>query len=63
MVAPQKKEVLWILDLVGQKQAYCFQALLSTVHVITQEKVVGLRWVSTVIKQPQKIRVLAMNVT
>lgn len=34
MVAPKEKEVLLILDLVCQKQAYSLYALLTTINVV-----------------------------
>ena len=43
MVAAEKKEILRILDLVSEKETNDFQRLLSTINVVSQEKVVGLR--------------------
>ena len=37
VVATKNEEVLWVLDLVGQKQADCLEGLLAPVHVVAQE--------------------------
>ena len=63
VVAAQDEEVLRVLDLVGQKKANSFQRLLSTINVVTKEKVVGLGRESAVLEETQKIVVLAMDIT
>lgn len=35
MIPSQKKEVLRILNLIGQQKAYCFKALLPSINIIT----------------------------
>lgn len=47
----------------GQQQADGFQALLSSVHVIPQEQVVGLRGEPAVLEEAQQVRVLAVHVS
>lgn len=47
---------------VSKQQANGFQALLSPIHVITQKQVVGFRWEAPVLKQAQKIGVLAVDI-
>ena len=51
VVPSQQKEVLGILDLVRQQQADGLQRLLTSVHVVTKEQVVGLRGEAPVLKQ------------
>ena len=51
MVAPEKEEVFWVLDFVGQQQADGLQRLLPSVNVIAQEEVIGLRRKSAIFKQ------------
>lgn len=63
VVAAQQKEVLRVLDLVGQQQADGLQRLLPSVDVVAQEQVIGLRWETAVLKQTQKVIVLAVYVT
>lgn len=41
MIPPQDEEVLWVLDLVADEEAECLDALLSPVHIVSQEEVVG----------------------
>lgn len=62
MVATQDEEVFGVLDLVGQQQADGLERLLSTVDVVTEEEVVGLRGEAAVLEQPQQVVVLAVDV-
>ena len=63
VVAAQQEEVLLVLALVGQQQNDRFQGLLSAVHVIPQEEVVGFRRESTVLEQAQQVSELSVHVT
>lgn len=63
VVAPEQEKVLWVFDLVGQQKADGFQGLLPSVHVVAQEKVVRLGREATILKQPQQICVLPMDIT
>ena len=63
MVSPQQKEVLRVFDLVCQEQADGLQRLLPSVHVVSQEQVVGLWRKTTILKEPQEVCVLSMNIT
>lgn len=62
VVAPEQEEVLWIFDLVGQQETDGFQRLFPPVHVVSQEQVVGFWREAAVLKQPQQVCVLAMDV-
>ena len=62
MVASQEEEILWVLDLVGQEEADGLHGLLPSVYVVPQEQVVGVWWEGAILKQPQQVRVLAMDV-
>ena len=62
MVAAQQEEVLGVFDFVGQQQADGLQGLLPPVHVVAQEQVVSLGREPSVLKQPQQVCVLAMDV-
>ncbi len=62
VVPAQQEEVLGVLDLVGQQQADGLQRLLPSVHVIAQEQIVSLRREAAVLKEPQQVRVLAVDV-
>ena len=62
VVTSEKEEILLILTLVGQEQDNNFEGLLSTVDIVSQKKVVGFRWVATIVKQLHEVSVLAMDV-
>ena len=63
MISSQQKEVLRVLDLVAEQQADRFDGLFSTVDVIAKEKVVGLWWEPTVLKDSQQVVVLTVHIT
>ena len=50
MVPPEQEEVFWIFDLVGEQQADGLQRLLPSIHIIPQEKIVGLRREATILE-------------
>lgn len=63
VIATEDEEVLGVLDLVGEQQADGLQGLLASVDIITEEEVVGLGGESTVLKQPEQVIVLPVNIT
>ena len=63
VVAAEDKEVLRILDLVGEEEAHDLEGLLATVDVVAEEQVIGLGGESTVLKQTEEVCVLSMDVT
>lgn len=63
VVAAKNEEVLRVLDFVRKQQAYRFQALLTAVHIVTKEKVVGLRWEAAILEQAEQVVVLTMDIT
>lgn len=62
MVAPQQEEVLGVFDLVRQQQADGLQGLLPSVHVVAQEQVVGLWREAAILKEPQQVCVLSVDI-
>jgi hypothetical protein len=62
VVTSEEEKVLWIFDLVGEKQADSFEALLAAVHIISKEEVVGIRWEPTIFKQSQQVIILTMYI-
>jgi len=62
VVAPQEKEVLREFDLVREEQADGLQAPLAPIDVVSQEEVVGVRRVAAVVKDPQQVVVLAVDI-
>ena len=63
VVAAKQEEVLWVSNLVAQKQQDSFETLLATVDVVTEEEVVGLWRETTVLEETEEVVVLAVNVT
>jgi hypothetical protein len=63
VVSSENEEVLRVLDLVSQEQAYRLQALLSSINIVSQKEIVGIRWETSVLKQSQQIVVLPMDIT
>lgn len=63
VVSTQNEEVLRVLDLVGKEKANSLKGLLSTVDVVTKEKVVGLRRETAIFEETQEVVVLAVNIT
>lgn len=61
VVPSQNEEILRILDLVGKEQAYCLQALIPDIYVVTQEEVIGFRRESARCKNAEEVVVLAMD--
>jgi len=53
MVASQKEKVFWVLDLVSQQKANCFQRLFPSVNIVSKEQVVGFRREATIFKQTE----------
>ena len=63
VVSSQKEEVLLILYLVCKEQNNCLEGLLASVHIIAQEKIVGLWWESTILEKSQQVWELSVSVT
>jgi hypothetical protein len=63
VVTTQNEEVLGVLDLVCEEQADSLERLLTTVDVVTEEKIVGLWGETTVFKQTEEIVVLTVDIT
>ena len=62
MISSQQEKVLRILNLVAQQKADSLNRLLSTVDVVAEEQVVGLRRESTVLEDAEQVIVLSMHV-
>jgi hypothetical protein len=63
VVSTQDEKVFRIFDFVSKQKTNRFQALFSTVDVISQEQIVGLGRETSVFKEAQKVVILAMNIT
>jgi len=63
VIATQHEEVLRVLDLVRKQQTYCFEGLLPTVNVVTEEQVITFWRKAAVLEQPQQVVILAVDIT
>ena len=50
VVASKKKEVLGVLDLVGEEKSQGFDLLFPSVYIVSQEKIVGLGRKSSIVE-------------
>ena len=62
VVAAQQEKILWVFNLVCEKQAYGLQRLLPSVYIVAQEQIVAFRGEASVFKQPEQVVVLAMDI-
>jgi hypothetical protein len=62
VIAAEKEEVLGVQDLVTEEKADGLNALEASVDVITEEKIIGIRWILADVKKTQEIVELAMRV-
>lgn len=63
VVSSQDEEVLGVLNLVCQQQADGLKRLLTSVDVVTEKEVVGLRREATVLEKTQQVIVLTVDIT
>jgi len=63
VVPPEKEKVLWILDLVCEEEADCLKTPLTTVNVVSQEKIIGLRRKPPVVEDSEQIVVLPVHIS
>ena len=63
MVAAENGDFGWVLDLEGKEETDGLDALPSSIHVVAQEEIGGFGWEATVLKQPQHVVVLAVDVS
>ena len=63
MVPTENEEILGILDLVCQKQAYRFERLLASVDVVAEKEIIGFWRETSILKKAEQIVVLAVYIT
>lgn len=63
VISSEKEEVLRVLDFVCQKKADGFETLLSSVNIVSEEKVVCLWRETSILEKSEEIIVLAMDIT
>jgi len=62
VVSAEQEEILGILDLVSEKEADGLERLLTPVHVVPEEEVVGFRGEPAVLEQTKEVRELTVDV-
>lgn len=63
VIASEEKEVELVFELVGKEKAYGLYAPLTTINVVSEEQVICSWRVAAVLKQPQEVWKLTMNIT
>ena len=63
VVASEQEEVLLELDLVGEQENDGLERVLSAVHVVAKEQVVGLGREAAVLEESKQVGELAVRVT
>lgn len=63
MVTAEDEEVFRIFNLICQEQADGLKGLLASVDVISEEEIVCFRWEASILKQAEKIVILAVDIT
>lgn len=63
VVTTKQEEIFRILDFVCEQETNSFERLLATIHIIAKEEIVCFGRKATVLEEPEKISILAMNVT
>jgi hypothetical protein len=63
MITTEHEEILWVLHFESKHESDGFQALFTTVNVVTKEKIIGLWGKATILKHAEEVVVLAVYVT
>ena len=63
MISSQKEEIFGVLNLIGEQEADDLEILLPSVHVVSQEQVVRLRWEVSDLENTQQVDVLTVDVS
>ena len=63
MISSEEEEILWILDLIGQEKADGLHGLLPSVHIVPKKEVIGVWGKGAILKQPEKVTILTVNIT
>ena len=62
VVSSEQEEVVRVFNFVCQEKADRFDALLTSINIISEEQVVALGWEPSVVEQAQEILVLSVNI-
>lgn len=50
VITAQKKKVFGVFNLEGQEQTNCCDRKMSSVHIVSQEQIVGIWWVASAVE-------------
>jgi hypothetical protein len=53
VIPSQKEKVPWVLYLISQKEAYCFEGIFASVDIIAQKEIIAFRRKFAVIEKSQ----------
>ena len=62
VISTEKEDILGILDLECQEKTHCLYTLLAAIHVITEKKVIGIRYIASILYKTEQIIVLTVDV-
>lgn len=62
VVASQDEEIFGVFDLICEEEADSLERLLSSVNVVTKEKIVGFWWEPAIFEESQKVVILSVDV-
>ena len=62
VIAAEHEHTVWVLDLIAEEQAADLNALVSAVHVVSQEQESCLGWILGGVKKAEQIMELAVDV-
>jgi len=62
VISAQKEKVLGKLDLVSEQQTHCFEGHLSTIDIVSKEKIVCIWGETAILKQAEQVIILAVNI-
>lgn len=62
MISSEDVHFFWVLDFVSVEQTDGLNALSSSINIIAQKQVIGLRRETTIFEESQHIVELAMNI-
>jgi hypothetical protein len=63
VISSQEEEIFWVFDFIGEEETDGFEGLFATINVISKEEVIRIRRIAAIVKQTEKIIVLAMDIT
>merc|ERR1712216_165040 len=63
MIASQQRHMLWVAGFEQHEKRETFKAIISTIHIVTHEDVVGVWHLASLVEQLQQIVELSMYVT